>query len=35
MARDSTGQFGRRAQAAEERTAEIGAAFVLANLGLA
>ncbi|WP_232627660.1 ArdC family protein [Methylobacterium sp. Leaf118] len=35
LARDLTGRFGRRAYAAEELIAELGAAFVLADLGLA
>lgn len=35
LARDLTGRFGSRAYAAEELVAEIGAAFVLADLGLA
>ncbi|WP_082524098.1 ArdC family protein [Methylobacterium sp. Leaf399] len=35
LARDLTGRFGRRAYAAEELVAELGAAFVLADLGLA
>ncbi|BCM86329.1 ArdC family protein [Methylobacterium indicum] len=35
LARDLTGRFGARAYAAEELTAELGAAFVLADLGLA
>ncbi|MFD6319837.1 ArdC family protein [Methylorubrum thiocyanatum] len=34
LARDLTGRFGRRAYAAEELIAELGAAFVLADLGL-
>ncbi|MCJ2105816.1 zincin-like metallopeptidase domain-containing protein [Methylobacterium sp. E-041] len=33
--RDLTGRFGGRAYAAEELVAELGAAFVLADLGLA
>ena len=35
LARDLTSRFGRRAYAAEELIAELGAAFVLADLGLA
>jgi antirestriction protein ArdC len=35
LARDLTGRFGRRVYAAEELIAELGAAFVLADLGLA
>lgn len=35
LARDLAGRFGRRAYAAEELIAELGAAFVLADLGLA
>ncbi|MCF4124953.1 MULTISPECIES: ArdC family protein [Methylobacterium] len=35
LARDLTARFGARAYAAEELTAELGAAFVLADLGLA
>lgn len=35
LARDLTGRFGARAYAAEELVAELGAAFVLADLGLA
>lgn len=35
LARDLTGRFGTQAYAAEELVAEIGAAFVLAELGLA
>lgn len=35
LARDLTGRFGARAYAAEELIAELGAAFVLADLGLA
>ncbi|KQP48883.1 antirestriction protein ArdC [Methylobacterium sp. Leaf399] len=35
LARDLTGRFKRRAYAAEELIAELGAAFVLADLGLA
>ncbi|RVU11997.1 ArdC family protein [Methylobacterium oryzihabitans] len=35
LARDLTGRFGARAYAAEELTAELGAAFVLADLGIA
>ena len=35
LARDLAGQFGARAYAAEELVAELGAAFVLADLGLA
>lgn len=35
LARDLTGRFGCRAYAAEELIAELGAAFVLADLGLA
>ncbi|MCJ2031325.1 zincin-like metallopeptidase domain-containing protein [Methylobacterium sp. J-043] len=35
LARDLTGRFGRRAYAAEELIAELGAAFLLADLGLA
>ncbi|WP_261926414.1 zincin-like metallopeptidase domain-containing protein [Methylorubrum sp. GM97] len=34
LARDLTGRFGARAYAAEELVAELGAAFVLADLGL-
>ncbi|MFY9294405.1 MAG: zincin-like metallopeptidase domain-containing protein [Methylorubrum rhodinum] len=34
LARDLTGRFGSRAYAAEELVAEIGAAFVLADIGL-
>lgn len=34
LARDLKGRFGARAYAAEELTAELGAAFVLADLGL-
>ena len=35
LARDLTGRFGSRAYAAEELAAELGAAFVLADLGVA
>ena len=35
LARDLTGRFGARAYAAEELVAELGAAFVLADLGIA
>ncbi|PXW59089.1 zincin-like metallopeptidase domain-containing protein [Methylobacterium sp. B4] len=35
LARDLTGRFGARTYAAEELVAELGAAFVLADLGLA
>lgn len=35
LARDLTGHFGRRAYAAEELIAELGGAFMLADLGLA
>ncbi|MCJ2113443.1 zincin-like metallopeptidase domain-containing protein [Methylobacterium sp. E-025] len=35
LARDLTGRFGARAYAAEELVAELGAAFVLADFGLA
>lgn len=35
LARDLSGRFGARAYAAEELVAELGAAFVLADLGLA
>ncbi len=35
LARDLTGRFGARAYAAEELVAELGAAFVLADLGVA
>lgn len=35
LARDLAGRFGRRAYVAEELIAELGAAFVLADLGLA
>lgn len=35
LARDLTGRFGARAYAAEELVAELGAAFILADLGLA
>jgi antirestriction protein ArdC len=35
LARDLTGRFGARAYAAEELTAELGAAFVLADIGIA